>query len=1435
MRAVRFLFLALAFGLPPVGAQPMAPEAVPPALRPWIPWALDGHPEHVCPVASGNAVCLWPGRLALELREDGGRFSLEALTDREMDVPLPGAAKAWPQGVTLDGRAAVVLEKGGRPTVRVGAGRHTFAGRFQWKPLPDTLAVPPALGLVDLTVNGAAVPQPKREAQGLLLLKAQGAAAATASENVTVKVFRRLVDGIPLWLDTRIVLEVSGKAREVALVGALVPSATPVAVEGDVPARLGPDGVLRVQVRPGRFIVRLSLRLAGTPAAVTLGPSAPPWPAREPWVFAADERLRQVQVGGAVAIDAGQTEIPDDWKKLPAFVLERATKLTLQETRRGEPEPAPDQLMLHRTLWLDMSGQSFSVRDQLTGTLGRGTRLELLAPGDLGRVSVGGADQLITVGTAGGGVELRDADLRLEADSRLPRASTLPAVGWNAGVQSLHAELRLPPGWGLVAAFGADEAPQTWLGRWGLFDLLLVLVTTALVVRLFGARVGLVAAIALFLTFPEPDAPRLLWLLLLGATVLARAVPAGDKARAVRLAWAGAFVFVLLAAVPFSIEQLRVALFPQAGPGSGGPLGELMDITPTPHRQSARAMAAPVVNAPVPVYKAQKVATPPPPPPVPEVVVPQSVEEMADEGIEGGVAGGVEGGVAGGVVGGVVGGLPNDQELLAKRAAELKRDASGARTNSYSVSSSARTVKAYEQDPHAVIQTGAGVPRWTWTSYSIGWAGPVDENQTLRLVLLSPWMNALLGLVRVLLVAWLLLRLAAERWRDRLSPRLLPFVLAMLVSLLVPAGASAQSAEGTVPGAAMLDELGRRLTRPPACAPYCVTTAQLQLSIAGGTLHMAAEVHAGAASAWAIPGPAESWVPRTVTLDGQRAEPSLARLSDGFLHLRLAAGVHQVVVEGPLPPSDSLTLQLPQPPRYASATSAREGASAPWQIDGIREDGSVDGSIQLTRVLRPGARGAEGGAYEPWLQVTRVVDIGLAWRVDTIVSRVSPIGAPVLVKVPLLKGMQVTDADREVKNGEVVVTLARDETATSWTATLAETDGAALPLEAPVGKPWSEVWIVRCGLVWQCEAAGLVPVSRRVPAGAAGAGRLQAEYRPWPGETLSLIMRRPQGQPGASLTVDAAHLEATQGRRVQDGSLMVEARASRSSGLALRVPEGTELRTVTVDGIAKPNRPEAGVLKLNVDAGAHTVRLDWRVSREPALLMRAPAVELGQPAANVEAVLHPGGERWLLAVGGTPWKPVVLFWGTLLLWLIAAALLSLVPGQPLPRREWLLLAGGIALTPIPFAAALVVFAWFLVLGWRKSRTLARPWVHNVLQLALAFFTLVVALLLVIAIGQALQGAPPDDVAGAGSTASSLRFYADRSEGAMPAAWVLSVPTWVYRALMLAWVLWLLLAAVRWFRGAWTIFAGAGLWKASARTPKVAAGAASASDVGPAEF
>ena len=82
--------------------------------------------------------------------------------------------------------------------------------------------------------------------------------------------------------------------------------------------------------------------------------------------------------------------------------------------------------------------------------------------------------------------------------------------------------------------------------------------------------------------------------------------------------------------------------------------------------------------------------------------------------------------------------------------------------------------------------------------------------------------------------------------------------------------------------------------------------------------------------------------------------------------------------------------------------------------------------------------------------------------------RVTPVGAPIALRVPLLPGEAPTRANLVVEKGEVAVSLGGDETETAWQSTLEQ--APQLVLRAPEGRPWSEVWRLQCSPIWSCAA-----------------------------------------------------------------------------------------------------------------------------------------------------------------------------------------------------------------------------------------------------------------------------------------------------------------------------------------------------------------------------
>jgi hypothetical protein len=543
-------------------------DSIPEPLRPWVDWVLHGHEERLCPFLNGfpdQRPCAWPSRVTLLAEDAYGGFAQDWLVLREAWVPLPGDVKIWPQEVKVGGTFAPVVERDGRPMVRLSAGSHGVTGLFAWDRLPETLAVPPATGLLALTVRGERVPFPERDADGRVRLAGRTPVKTVEEDRLDVIVTRHFADGVPMFLTTRVDLRVSGTEREVLLARALPESFIPTALTSPLPARVEPDDRLRIQLRPGRWIVTLAARSRADLESLTLPEPDGPWGGEEAWAFQADSSVRLVEVEGVVAVDPQQTELPDEWKALPAYRMRPGDTMKLAVKRRGDADPAPDQLALERRLWLDFDGGGWTFHDRISGTMSRSWRLEMAPPGRLGRVAVGGEDQFITrlEGSAGDGVEIRRRPLDLDADGRLDgHLDTIPAVGWNHDFQSVSAELNLPPGWRLLHATGVDRAEPTWVTRWTLLDLFIVLITALATLRLWGLIGGALALIALTLSYVEPGAPRYVWLFVLGAEALARVLPHGrflSFARVFRLA---AIAVLVTVTVPFVVQQVRQGLYP---------------------------------------------------------------------------------------------------------------------------------------------------------------------------------------------------------------------------------------------------------------------------------------------------------------------------------------------------------------------------------------------------------------------------------------------------------------------------------------------------------------------------------------------------------------------------------------------------------------------------------------------------------------------------------------------------------------------------------------------------------------------------------------------------------------------------------------------------------------------------------------------------------
>lgn len=545
----------------------MSPEEVPAPLRPWVDWARHDPPAPECQrtAPAGEAApaqCVWPAGIEMQLSARQGTFTMTVDAFADGVVELPGDVEAWPREVRVDGETVAVVPADGRPALRVGPGRHVVAGRFEWQQLPLSLQLPRQVAKVAVSVDGERFAgQP--DASGQLWLRASPEQAG-AVDSLSMRVFRRFGDDVPMVSTVRYEFSIAGRQRELRVPHAVLEGFVPLAVEGGLPARVEADSSLKVQARAGSWVLTVSSRRMSAASELQLPAGAGE---QEVWSFAPRNEVRVVNLEGPPAVDPKSVGVPAEWAGLPTFVLQPGAALRIAEVQRGDAAGAADRLQIRRMLWLDFDGGGFSVQDRIQGTIGRSWRLDLPEQFALGRVSVNGVDLPVTRSAAGRGVELREAAVTLEADSRIDSsAREIPASGWSVPLAGWAAELNLPPGWRLIHASGADSVQGDWLTSWTLWDLFGVLLIAAVTFRVVGPVAAAILLAGLVLTWHTAGAPKFLWLALVLLRAIASAVPAGGRLHG----WArrGALVSGILIAlmlVPFAVGQIRAAMYPALG------------------------------------------------------------------------------------------------------------------------------------------------------------------------------------------------------------------------------------------------------------------------------------------------------------------------------------------------------------------------------------------------------------------------------------------------------------------------------------------------------------------------------------------------------------------------------------------------------------------------------------------------------------------------------------------------------------------------------------------------------------------------------------------------------------------------------------------------------------------------------------------------------
>jgi len=702
-----------------------------------------------------------------------------------------------------------------------------------------------------------------------------------------------------------------------------------------------------------------------------------------------------------------------------------------------------------------------------------------------------------------------------------------------------------------------------------------------------------------------------------------------------------------------------------------------------------------------------------------------------------------------------------------------------------------------EFDPKATVQTGPGIPNWSWNSVSLSWSGPVKKDQQVRILMIGATTNRLLSLLRILLLFFVVG--SFMQWKANFFR---PISMAVMLFFLLATPGQQLEAQESFPSATLLSELEQRLLLPPACLPNCLSFGRLDIAIAGEQLELEIEVQSLADTYFALPINFHNWSPTLITLDGK---PSAVLSSiDGRAQIHSGAGIHKILLKGEIKKLNLIELPFDLRPHYLSFNAKG------WVMEGTAADGQVGDSLLLRRTqnisVTESKRSSEKASQNnllPYISVRRHLHLGLKWRVTTTVSQLSSRQEAVTIHVTSLPGETVIDQRLSQKDNQVEVHLSPQLPQVTWTSDLKITP--LLSLNSADVPRWNETWEVTPSPIWNVQSSGLIPTYHKDQY----TGVRKLTFHPQAKESVTLKIQRPQGAPGQTQTILGPTLTLTPSKRASKALLEMTVKTSKGGSQHITLPEKIELTSISINNQLTPIKLKDHALDIPLEVGSNRIKLEWTDEAAISSFYQVPNIILTGQGANVNLHIKLPPRRWILALGGPSFGPVVLFWGKLLLLLLAAYLLARSKLTYLSTWQWCLLTLG--LTQIPLTGLLIVMAFFIVIGMRNRFTLKPLW-HNLTLLGTLFLTLLTAGTFVSILSAGLLDGPQMEILGNNSYASQLNWYQDRLVGNLPHAWVFSTPEYVFKLLMLFWGLWLAFFLIKQGPIIWASLSHQGLWK-----------------------
>ena len=1200
--------------------------------------------------------------------------------------------------------------------------------------------------MVDLTVDGKKQDFIKREKNRIWLGDVKKV-EQKEKDFLKIWVNRLFRDSHPMRMTMAIELDIGGRAREEKLTRIDLKDYQLMFIDSELNTWVDNQGDIWVQLKPGSYEVRLEFKVHDFPQEFTFNETGENWPQQEIWIYQSNERLRSTLIEGVSPIDSEQGFV-NEWQGLPHYVLNHGDNFKIKERHRGISHSA-DSLSLERDMWLSFDNQTYYFFDTIRGQKSKDWRVNTIENYRLSQLSNHGEERLITFDDKQRtGAEIRTPQINIYAGGEVDAKNMRHASGWDINFSTTRINLNIPPGRKLITISGADNSYGDWISDWDLIDLFFVLITLALVFKLFGLLPSLFALVVLILGYHEYDMPTFLWFNLVAALGIAKKITNEKFLKYFNIYKWLSVSMLLIVLLPFLADQIRFTLYPQ--------LEMEQSLTSGRYGNTYGFISN---SDSTEVYEES----------------PQSIAPMAS--LKKSKA-------------------PRNQQNIVLTGSRIKN----------SVLDS-----TYEQGAIIQAGKGKPNWGWQRANYSWNGPVDGSEEVKVT-ILSEVFVKILRITLILFSVLWLLaifnksMGLGNKLKKLVQSPAKVSTTSAILFLFAGLTSYTPSVEASEYPSERLLNELRERLYPAPECSPDCVTLTQAKMSAKNKSLKLNLNYQSGTEIAALIPTSAD-WRINSLQLNGKEVKNIWRNKLGSWI--ALSKGQSDLVINATLKDKSELTIRFPERPKIfnyqtegwdISGVNLQNLVSDSVQLTRIAKPKAITESGDKNTI----AATAEEQSIEDLYLVVRRFSFASQWRLSTEVIRQAPLKGVLTAKIPLLSFEKPLQMTENVKDGLMHLVMPSNSSRISWESSIS--GDADFELTALSESSVSESWEILVYPNWNIKIDGIPAVA---PQNLSDDEFWVYQYFPRGGEKLSFSISKPPSVQGASVAITKVHQTHQLSKRKTATELLIDYRATRAEPLLIQIGDA-ELKNIMHDDVQVNLGKVDGMVSIGLKPGEHQLRLSLESQLPIEFKVDVNQVKLNQEFTNSSIRIDLPQNRWLIAASGPGYGPAVLYWGELIFFMLLAIGLSRLAFSPLRYWQWLVL--GLGMSTFSWPALALVIAWILGSQWKRenkstqqSFPIASSWIT-------LFTTIIAVLTLVTAVPFGLLQSPDMGVVGNGSYGNSLLWFLDQGDGELGSVTVYTLPLWVYKALMLLWSTWLSFSLIRWIGWTWNDLANAQFFK-----------------------